>query len=186
MTSISKARILVLAADGFEQSELEVPVEKLRARGATVRIASPEGKDIRGWKDGDWGDSVQADAAIADIGEGDFDALVLPGGQINPDILRLDEQAVQLVRDFYVSGKPIAAICHGPWLLVEADVLRGRDATSFRSIATDVRNAGANWKDEEVVVDQAIVTSRAPGDLPAFVARIAEEIEEGPHERRAA
>lgn len=186
MPSIETARVLVISADGFEQSELEYPVEKLKKRGATVTIATPDGERIRGWDGGDWGDSVDADAKIGDVNDDDFDALVLPGGQINPDILRTKPEAVRLVKQFHDAGKPIAAICHGPWLLVEADILRGREATSYGSIATDLKNAGANWKDEKVVVDQAIITSRSPDDLEAFVAKIVEEIEEGRHARDAA
>ncbi|WP_284164755.1 type 1 glutamine amidotransferase domain-containing protein [Frigidibacter sp. SD6-1] len=186
MPDISNARVLVLATHGFEQSELEYPVKHLREKGAEVCVASPDGQDICGWSDGDWGERVAVDAKIGDLQEGDFDALVLPGGQMNPDILRTKPEAVRMVKAFYDAGKPIAAICHGPWLLVEADVLRGRSATSYASIATDVKNAGADWKDEEVVVDQAIITSRSPKDLPAFVAKIVEEIEEGAHNRSAA
>lgn len=186
MPDIGNARVLVLATNGFEQSELEHPVNHLREKGADVCVASPDGNDIRGWKDGDWGDTVTVNAALGNLSEEEFDALVLPGGQMNPDILRTKPEAVSLVKAFYDAGKPIAAICHGPWLLVEADVLRGRNATSYASIATDVKNAGATWKDEEVVVDEAIITSRSPKDLPAFCAKIVEEIEEGAHNRSAA
>ena len=186
MPDITKARILVIATDGFEQSELEFPVDKLKARGAEVTVATPDGEKIRGWDNGDWGNSVEAQAKIADVNAADFDALVIPGGQINPDILRTKPEAVKLVKAFHDAGKPIAAICHGPWLLVEADVLRDREATSYGSIATDLKNAGARWKDEAVVVDQAIITSRSPEDLEAFVGKIVEEVEEGPHQRDAA
>ncbi|MCV2870259.1 type 1 glutamine amidotransferase [Defluviimonas sp. WL0002] len=186
MPKIDKARVLVIATDGFEQSELEVPVDELKKRGAEVWIASPDGNDIRGWKNGDWGQTVSVNASIGNVREAAFDALVLPGGQINPDVLRTKPEAVQLVRDFHDAGKAIAAICHGPWLLIEADVVKVRDETSYESIATDMKNAGANWKDAEVVVDQAIITSRSPADLGAFVGKIVEEIEEGPHKRDAA
>lgn len=186
MPNISKARILVVATHGFEQAELEYPVEKLRERGAEVIIASPDGKPIRGWDAQDWGATVPAGAAIGDMDPGGFDALVLPGGALNPDALRTKKEAVDLVRAFHEAGKPIAAICHGPWLLVEADLLRGRTATSYPSIRTDLRNAGAAWQDAEVVVDQGIITSRSPDDLPAFVAKIVEEVEEGTHRREPA
>lgn len=186
MPNINESRILVMSTHGFEQSELEHPVKSLRSHGATVTVASPDGEKIRGWDNGDWGNTVEADAKIEDVSVEDFDALVLPGGQINPDILRTKPEAVRLVRDFFDAGKPIAAICHGPWMLVEADVLRGREATSYDSIKTDLKNAGAHWKDAEVVVDQAIITSRSPADLEAFVAKIVEEVEEGPHKRQAA
>ena len=185
MPNIAESKILVLATNGFEQSELEVPLTHLRKRGAKVQVASPDGEDIRGWNEKDWGDVFHADLSLADAKADDFDALVLPGGQINPDILRTIPEAVKLVQAFCEQGKTIAAICHGPWLLVEADVLRGRKATSFHSIKTDVRNAGAEWEDSEVVVDNAIVTSRSPEDLPAFIDKIVEEIEEGRHQRAA-
>ena len=132
------------------------------------------------------GREAEADAKIADVSADDYDALVIPGGQINPDLLRVDEDVLELVRAFHDQGKTIAAVCHAPWVLIEAGVLKGRDATSYHSIKTDVINAGANWKDEAVVVDQAIITSRQPDDLKAFVAKIVEEIEEGKHARKAA
>lgn len=185
MPSIRKSRILVMATDGFEQSELEYPVETLKKHGAQVTVASPDGENIRGWDKNDWGRTTEADAKIGDLSASDFDAVVLPGGQINPDILRTIPEAVRLLKDFDGSGKPVAAICHGPWMLVEADMLRGREATSYASIATDLKNAGARWKDAEVVVDQGIITSRSPADLEAFVAKIVEEVEEGRHDRDA-
>lgn len=186
MPSIKEARILILATDGYERSELRVPLEELRKRGATVKIASPEKRPIKSWDKKDWGDTVDVDLAAADVASGDFDALVLPGGQINPDLLRKEEGAMRVVRDFLSSGKVVAAICHAPWLLVEADALRGRKATSYASIRKDVENAGAEWRDEKVVTDKGIITSRSPDDLDAFVAKIVEEVEEGRHDRRAA
>lgn len=186
MTDIKSAKILILATDGYERSELRVPLEELRKQGADVKIASLKAGEIKSWDETDWGDSVAVDLTVADVKIEDYHALVIPGGQINPDVLRTDKQAVQIVRDFVNSGKPVAAICHGPWLLVEADALRGRKATSFHSIQTDVRNAGATWEDKEVVTDQGIITSRSPKDLQAFVAKIVEEVQEGRHERRAA
>ncbi|WP_421578168.1 type 1 glutamine amidotransferase domain-containing protein [Shinella sp. M31] len=186
MPSIKQARILILATDGYERSELRVPLEELKKRGAAVTIASLEKRPIKSWDKKDWGDTVDVDLTAADVSTTDFDALVLPGGQINPDLLRKDETAMRVVRDFLASGKVVAAICHAPWLLVEADALRGRKATSYPSIKTDVINAGAEWRDEKVVTDQGIITSRSPEDLDAFVAKIVEEIEEGRHDRRAA
>jgi protease I len=186
MTDIKSARILILATDGYERSELRVPLEQLRSQGADVKIASLKAGEIKSWDEKNWGDSVPVDLLVTDVKSEDYHALVIPGGQINPDILRANEDAVKVVRDFVKSGKPVAAICHGPWLLVEADALRGRKATSFASIRTDVKNAGASWEDKEVVVDNGIITSRSPKDLNAFVAKIVEEIGEGRHDRRAA
>ncbi len=186
MTAIRDAKILIIATNGFEQSELEVPRDKLREAGASVTIASPDGKQIKGWQHTDWGRSADVDLAIKDAREGDYTALVIPGGVMNPDKLRVDEDAMKLVKAFLASGKPVAAVCHGPWLLVQADALKGRKATSYKSIRKDVENAGATWVDETVVADNGIITSRNPDDLPAFVDKIIEEIEEGKHYRRAA
>ncbi|HEV7437449.1 MAG TPA: type 1 glutamine amidotransferase domain-containing protein [Pseudorhizobium sp.] len=186
MADIKSATILILATDGYERSELRVPLDQLRKQGAEVKIASIKDGQIRSWDETDWGDSADVDLLASDVKVENFDAIVLPGGQINPDVLRTNEDAMRVVRDFVKSGKPIAAICHAPWLLVEADALRGRRATSYPSIKTDVRNAGAQWVDEEVVVDNGIITSRSPKDLDAFVAKIVEEVKEGRHDRRAA
>lgn len=174
---IADAKVLIVSADGFEQSELEVPRDDLREKGATVHVATPDGKDVRGWDRKDWGRTAKADLALADADPADYDVLVVPGGQINPDLLRVNPDAVSLVKDFAAAGKPIAAICHGPWLLVEAGLAKGRRMTSYGSVKTDVRNAGADWVDEEVVESDGVVTSRSPKDLPAFVARIVEVVE---------
>ena len=184
MTDITSAKILILATDGFEQSELMVPLEKLREAGATVEIASPDGRPIRGWKEKDWGERVDADRRIAEVDPAAYDALVLPGGQINPDVLRVDADAMRVVKAMLASGKTVAAICHGPWLLVEAGAVRGKRVTSYHSIRTDMENAGGRWVDEEVVTDGGLITSRKPDDLPAFVAQIIEEVEEGRQEAR--
>jgi protease I len=186
MPSIRDARILILSANGFEQSELMVPRDELRKAGARVDVATPDGKPVRGWKLKDWGDMADADLAIANANPADYQALVLPGGQINPDLLRVNPDAMRVVRAFLDSGKPVAAICHGPWLLVEADAVRGLDVTSYKSIRTDVKNAGGNWVDQEVVVDRGIITSRSPDDLPAFVGKIIEAVENGQRARRHA
>lgn len=186
MPSINNAKILIMSANGFEQSELMVPRDKLKEAGATVHVATPDGQAIKGWHEKNWGDSVDADLKISDAKVEDYDALVLPGGQMNPDILRAQEDAVALVKKFGASGKVVAAVCHGPWLLIEAGLAKGREATSYHSIKTDMINAGAKWKDVEVIADQGIVTSRSPKDLDAFVAKIIEEIGEGRHDRRAA
>ncbi|AUG54392.1 type 1 glutamine amidotransferase domain-containing protein [Thalassospira marina] len=186
MPAIDTAKILILATDGYERSELRVPRDKLSTHGADVKIASLKSGSIKSWDEKDWGDSVDVDLEVKDVDIKDYDALVIPGGQINPDLLRVNEGAVSLVRDFVASGKPVAAICHGPWLLVEADALRNRKATSYPSIKTDMINAGAKWEDSKVVCDQAIITSRNPNDLDAFVGKIVEEVSEGKHARRAA
>lgn len=187
MTKIKNAKILILATDGFEQSELTVPRDKLKNVAGLVHVAAPksrkEKKTITGWDKTDWGGPVEVDAELSDVSESFYDALVLPGGQMNPDTLRQDPQAMSLIRDFLASGKVVAAICHAPWLLIEANAVRGRKMTSYASIKTDMINAGADWVDEAVVADQGIVTSRSPSDLDVFVAKIIEEIEEGNHQR---
>lgn len=186
MPSIENAKILIIATNGFEQSELEEPLKQLTAAGATVHVATPDGEAIKGWNDGDWGGSVDADLAIKDVTVEDYIALVLPGGQINPDILRTDDAAVNLVREFVASDKIVAAICHAPWLLIEAGVVEGREMTAYPSIRTDLRNAGANVVDKQVAISNGIITSRNPDDIDAFVAKIIEEVKEGEHKRDVA
>lgn len=183
MTEIRDAKIAILATDGFEQSELFVPLEKLREAGAQVHVVAPEAGEIRGWKRKDWGESVKVDLTIGEVNVDEYDALVLPGGQINPDLLRVDKSALQLIRLFLSAKKIVAAICHAPWLLIEVDAVRGRTVTSYHSIKTDMVNAGGKWVDREVVADAGIITSRNPDDLKAFVAKIVEEIREGEHSR---
>ena len=161
-------RILIIATNGFEQSELTEPKAALDAAGFETVVASPEEGEIKGWKDGDWGQSVPVDASLDEVSEGDFDALLLPGGQMNPDILRMDERVIDLIKDFDDAGKPMAAICHAPWLLVEADILDGRTVTGWPSIRTDLTNAGADVVDQEVAIDGNLITSRKPEDIPAF------------------
>jgi protease I len=185
MIKIQDARILILSAEGFEESELVVPRDELRKAGAKVDVATPDGKPIRGMHMTDWTERVPADIRIADVDPAGYQALVVPGGRINPDILRVDEDAMKVVRAFIESGKIVAAICHGPWLLVEADAVRGRKVTSYKSIRTDVENAGGKWIDEAVAVDDGIITSRSPEDLKVFVASIVEELREGQHAPRA-
>jgi protease I len=184
---IKNAKILILATDGFEQSELEVPRDKLKAVAQLVHVAAPKDRtkkeEIIGWQNHDWGNPVKVDVELGEASTSLYDALVLPGGQMNPDTLRKNPDALKLIKGFLNEGKVIAAICHAPWLLIEVNALRGRKATSYDSIKTDVINAGANWVDEPAVADQGIVTSRNPSDLDAFVAKIIEEIEEGKHER---
>lgn len=161
-------RVMILATDGFEQSELEQPKAALEEAGYQTAVVSPEGGQIKGWDKDDWGRAVDVDLTLEEAEAGDFDALLLPGGQINPDTLRMEDRAVQLVRDFCNMGKPVAAICHGPWLLVEADVVNGRTVTGWPSIRTDLKNAGAEVVDREVAEDGNLITSRKPDDIPAF------------------
>ena len=179
MPNIDKARVLIIATDGVEQAELTAPRDELRKAGARVDVATPSGSEIRGWNMTDWGDSIPADLKIADVNCDDYNALVIPGGVANPDKLRVDETAMEVVQDFLNSEKLVAAICHGPWLLVQAGACDGRRMTSYPSIRADVENAGADWVDEEVVQDGHVVTSRNPKDLPAFSARIIAELELG-------
>lgn len=187
MPKIKNAKILILATDGFEQSELEIPRDKLKAVAQLVHVAAPKerkNKDtITGWQNKDWGKPVAVDAELDEISASFYDAIVLPGGQMNPDSLRQNAKAMQLIRDFLAQGKTVAAICHAPWLLIEANAVRGRKATSYKSIKQDLINAGAKWVDEPAVADEGIITSRSPEDLEAFVAKIIEEIEEGKHDR---
>jgi protease I len=185
MPKIADAKIAILATDGFEQSELMTPLNKLRDAGAEVVVVAPKTGAIAGWDDKDWGTSVDVDLTLSEANAEDFDALVLPGGQINPDVLRANSDAVSFIKSFYETGKPLAAICHAPWLLIEAGVISGRRVTSFKSIKTDVKNAGGMWEDSAVVTDEGLITSRSPDDLDAFVSKIIEEVEEGKHDRTA-
>jgi protease I len=179
-------KVAILATNGFEQSELEVPRDRLKEHGATVHVVSPESGEIVGWKEDDWGTAVQVDIPLDQAKADDYDAIVLPGGQINPDLLRVNDKALKFIKAFFDQKKVIAAVCHAPWLLIETGIIKGRKATSYKSIKTDMINAGAKWEDSEVVTDQGIVTSRNPGDLEAFSKKIMEEIEEGKHTKRAA
>lgn len=177
-------RIAILATNGYEQSELTEPLQRLREADADVRIVSLEKTDIRGESNGQWADTVRVDLTVDEVSADDFDSLVIPGGLYNPDALRNNGKAVSFVRSMFDAKKPVAAICHGPWLLVEADIARGRTLTSYPSIKTDITNAGGLWVDEPVVVDQALITSRSPDDLEVFIGKIIEETREGRHQHR--
>lgn len=174
-------KIAILATNGFEESELSSPKDYLEQQGWTTHIVSLKTGTIKSWTDGNWGREFTVDAVVSEVEAGDYDALVLPGGVINPDTLRMDGDAISFVKDFFAQHKPVAAICHGPQTLINAHVLDGREMTSYPSIKQDLINAGARWVDREVVVDQGFVTSRSPEDLPAFNRKMVEEIKEGKH-----
>jgi protease I len=178
---LESKKVAILVADGFEQVEMTDPRAALVEAGATTTLISPNRRRVQAMKHHDKGDVFDVDLPLDSANADDFDALVLPGGVANPDVLRTNEKAVAFARSFFDAGKPVAAICHGPWLLVEADVVRGRTVTSWPSLKTDLRNAGAEWVDREVVVDQGLVTSRKPDDIPAFNRKVVEEIAEGVH-----
>jgi protease I len=165
-------KIAIIATDGFEQSELTEPKRLLEKAGAAVDVIAPEGDDIEGWEHADWGGKVKVDVTLDKADASRYDAIVIPGGVINPDKLRLDRRAIDFIRQFAAQSKPIAAICHGPQMLIEADLVRGRQVTSWPSLQTDLKNAGAQWHDREVVLDGNLITSRKPDDIPAFVAAL--------------
>jgi protease I len=174
-------RIAILATDGFEESELNSPFEAMKNEGFKVDIVSLKSGSIKSWTDGNWGKDFKVDKTLNDVSAKQYNALVLPGGVINPDLLRVEEEALIFIRDFFKQSKPVAAICHAAWSLISAEVVKGRTMTSYPSIKKDLQNAGALWVDQEVVVDEALVTSRNPGDLKAFNAKLIEEIKEGKH-----
>ena len=186
MGKLDGKKVAALFTDGVEQVELEKPVEGLKGEGAEVEYVTLEPGDVQAFNHLDHGDKIQVDKAVKDADASDYDALLLPGGVANPDFLRMDDDAVSFVRSFVEQAKPIGVICHGPWTLVEADVLKGRTITSWPSLQTDIRNAGGNWVDEEVVVDEGLVSSRNPDDIPAFTDKIIEEFCEGEHADMAA
>jgi protease I len=177
MPSIADAKILILATNGFENSELFDPRQTLIDKGATVHLASPDKRPIQGEKGGRPGDRITPDMTLDDVNPGDYDALLLPGGVANPDRMRTERKAVDAIREFFHAEKPIAAICHGPWLLAEADVIRDRTVTGWPSVRTDLANAGATVVDEEVATDGPLITSRKPDDIPAFTEALIEAIE---------
>jgi protease I len=185
MATLDGMKVAILAAEGFEQAELLEPRKALDAAGAQTRIVSPAKGEVQGWKHFDKGEKVRVDVPLEQAKPDDFDALLLPGGVANPDQLRMNPKAVEFVRAFFQAGKPVAAICHAPWTLIEAGVVQGRTVTSWPSLKTDLTNAGARWVDEEVVTDNGLVTSRKPDDIPAFNRKMIEEFAEGRHEPQA-
>jgi protease I len=174
-------KVAILVADGFEQVELTEPKAALEKAGADTEIVSPSADKVWGWEETDWGKSFPVDVPLKKAKADDYDALLLPGGVMNPDKLRIEPKAIEFIRSFFNAGKPVAAICHGPWTLIDAGVAEGRRLTSYPSIKTDLKNAGAEWVDEQVVVDNGLVTSRKPADLPAFNRKMLEEFAEGVH-----
>ena len=185
-SKLNGKKIAILATDGFEQAELIEPRKALEGAGAATVLIAPKGGEIKGWKLKDWGDKVKVDKALGEANPNDYDALVLPGGVINPDHLRMDPAAVNFVRQFVSTGKTVAAICHGPWTLLEAGVLNGRTVTSWPSLKTDLKNAGAKWVDQEVVTDGQFIFSRKPDDLPAFNKAIIESVNQTERRHAAA
>ena len=181
MATLENRRVAILTEEGFEQVELTSPKAALKEAGAIVDIISPKSGKIKAWDKTNWGIEVDVDKQLAEVSPDDYDALVLPGGVMNPDKLRQNKDAVAFVSAFLDEGKPIAAICHGPQMLIETGMIKGRKLTSYPSLQTDLKNAGAKWVDEEVVVDNGLVTSRRPGDLPAFNKKMVEEFAEGVH-----
>jgi len=182
MGQLSNRTIAILSESGFEEVELTEPVKRLKEEGATVHVISSKSGKIKAWNQDHWSIEVDVDKTIAEANADDYNGLLLPGGVINPDQLRVNEDAIAFVKSFFEAGKPVAAICHGPQTLINADVVKGRKLTSVKNISQDLINAGADWSDEEVVVDQGLVTSRTPKDLPAFNDKIVEEFAEGVHE----
>ncbi|HUF89310.1 MAG TPA: type 1 glutamine amidotransferase domain-containing protein [Gemmatimonadota bacterium] len=181
MQDLSGKNVAILVANGFEQIEMTDPREALHEAGATTDLVSIEDDEVKGWEHTEWGDTFDVEVRMDDADADEYDALLLPGGVMSPDHLRRDERVHRFVRAFFEAGKPVAAICHGPWTLIDAGVVKGRRMTSYHTIQTDLKNAGADWVDEEVVVDQGLVTSRSPDDLPAFDEKMIEEFAEGRH-----
>ena len=184
MATLSNCKVAILTEEGFEQVELTSPKAALEKAGATVHVISPKSGKIKAWNKTNWGIEINVDKKLSDVSPDDYDALVLPGGVLNPDKLKQNKEAVAFVASFLGEGKPVAAICHGPQMLIETDLIYGRRLTSYPSIQTDLKNAGAEWVDEEVVVDMGLVTSRSPADLEAFNKKVIEEFAEGIHQEQ--
>ncbi len=182
MTNKNEKRVAILTENGFEEVELTSPKKAMENAGFKVDIVSPQKQKVKGWAHDHWSIELPVDVTITKAHADDYDALMIPGGVMNPDQMRINEDCVQFAKEFMMSGKPVAAICHGPQLLIETGLLRGRNVTSYQSVRTDLRNAGANWKDKEVVTDNGLITSRGPEDIEAFNKKLLEEIREGVHE----
>ncbi|QSE98706.1 type 1 glutamine amidotransferase domain-containing protein [Fulvivirga lutea] len=181
MNKLKDIKVAILAENGFEEDELMSPMKILKEQGADVTVVSPRKDSIKSWKGENWGVDLKVDKQVQEVSADDFDALLIPGGVANPDLLRRNEDSVEFTKNFFKAGKPIASICHGPQVLIETNALQGRTMTSFSSIKTDLINAGVKWVDKEVVVDSGLVTSRNPGDLEAFNKKMVEEFAEGKH-----
>lgn len=181
MNDLSGKKVAILTENGFEETELTSPKKALEDAGATVHIVSPQKERVKAWSHDHWSIELPVDVNVEDASMEDYDALVIPGGVMNPDLMRVNPACVEFAQQFLEAAKPVAAICHGPWLLVETGMIKGRRMTSYPSIRTDVKNAGAYWEDSEVVTDNGLVTSRSPKDLPAFNQKVIEEIQEGVH-----
>jgi protease I len=181
MKALTGKKVAILTENGFEEEELTSPRQALEEAGATVHIVSPQERMVKAWAHDHWSIEIPVDVPLSKALPGDYDALVIPGGVMNPDTMRMNRDCVEFAQHFLENNKPVAAICHGPWLLVETGMIKGRDMTSYYSIKTDIQNAGAHWHDKEVVTDNGLVTSRSPKDLPAFNAKMVEEIQEGIH-----
>ena len=186
MENLNRKTVAILATNGFEESELREPKKALEDAGADVHIVSLEKGEIKAWDNGNWSNNYKVDKTLSEVSQKDYNALMQPGGVINPDTLRQNDDAIDFIKSFFENHKPVGAICHAPWLLAEAGVLEGRKVTSYNSIKTDIENAGAKWYDEEVVCDSGLVTSRNPNDLPAFNSKLVEEVYEGKHEEQVA
>ncbi len=182
MATLKEKKVAILTENGFEESELTSPKKALEEAGVTVHIVSPQKEKVKGWNHDHWSIELPVDKNLSDVNAEDYDALIVPGGVMNPDLMRLNENCVEFAQHFLEAGKPLAAICHGPQLLIETKLLAGRKMTSYASVKTDLMNAGVEWEDKEVVVDRGLITSRSPKDLDAFNKKIIEEIREGVHE----
>lgn len=181
---LKNKKVAILLTDGFEEEEFTKPLNALKEAGAEVDVIAPHDGEVKAWNHGEWGESYKVDKTVNDANPDDYDSIMLPGGVMNPDKLRMNEKAVRFAKSFFEAGKPVAALCHAPQLLIETGALKGRTLTSYPSLRTDLENAGATWKDKEVITENGLTTSRSPKDLPAFIDKMLEEIKEGKHEKQ--